>query len=1189
MAAVNPDSQELPIWVGFKGNNRPFIFDLSGAVPFEVYLTVRRSVEDEAYDRDLVLMKAGSVFDFPAALGGGLVELVDETSGEVVRPHSSTDQAQTQQAITLGPESFITLPTDVRRRDRAIKAVSLHAAPCLRALVLTERKYHLRLRDKNLGVHWWAWGSPPESCKNGNELPPPEPKTLVSFGPLRSKAFTVVSEIPIPPKLSIGLSLGEEEAYALGGNDSAELGALLSPVVRITITNTSSRPITLKTIGDQPHLTAPGEITNPRARVTADRPDVQNFSIIDQETQQDLMSHAPLFTTPLAGGSGRGWPRKQFLALAPHERVVRTAKLPGHRLVPGREYRVSLRRTGCWWAYGTLDDLFGEDNAILKRWPSAPTVPMPLESEDVVWSASRLPFVYALLRGTIVHDIEKLHRKYGPILRIAPNEVTFAQPEAWADIFQLRPGHQQFLKDPVWWKRQPGHPESLISAIEVEPHARIRKALAPGFTPRALRGQEPILQRYVNLLVERLSEVVTKSQGTQGVEIDIGPWFNFVTFDIFGDLGFGESFDCLQNSRYHPWIALLFNSVKAASFVAAARFYPWVEFLLMKCIPPSLRKMQQAHYQQIVDKVQRRLNYEQERPDIMSYVAVGDEVNGLSIDETNVTFMVLTTAGSETTATVLGGTLNYLVNHRDKLDILTQEIRNQFQRTEDMTLDALRNLPYLNATISEGLRLCPPIPWVLPRQVPPGGDEVCGKWLPGGTPVSIQAYTMNRDPSLFHDPTSFFPERWLPEASTDAKSPFFHDQRQAIQSFSAGPRSCMGQHLAWAEMRLTLSKLLWSLDFEAVEGKILKWEDLRTFLLVEKKPIQVRMKIRRVLEEAREAKSAATHPLGAQWSQVFPPKPHFTEADVPSQDGKVFLITGGASGIGFELAKMLYGKNARVYIAGRSQAKAEQAIKDIQAAVLHFLHLELDDLSSIEATVDAFKAKETELHILWNNAGVSRPPLDSVSKQGIELQLATNCLGPFLLTQLLLPLLQAAAAEAAAAPGSVRVVWTASQAVELSAPEGGLAMSELRDPPRDSSRLYTNSKTGNWLLAAELARRTGSSATGAGAGGVVSVALNPGAASSNLFRHTPSVNYLAWPLLHEPRKAALTELYAGLSEDIGPERNGCYVIPFGRISTNMRQDLVDATKPVEEGGSGRAGEFWGFCVEKTQQYRGSGQ
>ncbi|KAI1761904.1 hypothetical protein GGR53DRAFT_503725 [Hypoxylon sp. FL1150] len=326
--------------------------------------------------------------------------------------------------------------------------------------------------------------------------------------------------------------------------------------------------------------------------------------------------------------------------------------------------------------------------------------------------------------------------------------------------------------------------------------------------------------------------------------------------------------------------------------------------------------------------------------------------------------------------------------------------------------------------------------------------------------------------------------------------------------------------------------------------------------------------------------------MGSQWSQFFPPKPNFTEADVPSQAGKVFLITGGASGIGFELAKILYGKNGRVYIAGRSQAKAEQAIKDIQTAVstpttgsLQFLHLELDDLSSIKATTETFRSKESKLHVLWNNAGVSRPPLDSVSKQGIELQLATNCLGPFLLTQLLLPLLQAASSEESAAPGSVRVVWAASQVIELSSPSGGLVMSELDDPPRDSSRTYTNSKTGNWFLASELAQRAGPSSS------IVSVAHNPGAASTNLFRHTPSVKYLAWPLLHKPQQAALTVLYAGLSKDIGLETNGCYVVPWGRISTTMRQDLVDATRPVGEGGSGRATEFWDFCVDKTRQYQ----
>jgi cytochrome P450 len=281
------------------------------------------------------------------------------------------------------------------------------------------------------------------------------------------------------------------------------------------------------------------------------------------------------------------------------------------------------------------------------------------------WSATRLPYIWALLQGTIVHDFERLHREYGPVIRTAPDEVTFSDSNAWTDIFS---GNTPFLKDPTWWKKQPGHPDSLLSAINPEQHSRMRKALWPGFTQRALRDQEPLLQKYVNLLVQRLREqVLENGGGTKTAGINMTPWFNYTTFDIFGELGFGESFNCLEHSRYHPWIALVFNSVKAASFVIATRFYPLLESLLMRCIPPSLRKTQVDHYQQIVDKVQRRLGWELQQPDIMSHLVDKNGKTELPLGELNATFMILTTAGSETTATALTGTLNCLVNNPDKM------------------------------------------------------------------------------------------------------------------------------------------------------------------------------------------------------------------------------------------------------------------------------------------------------------------------------------------------------------------------------------------------------------------------------------------------------------------------------------------------------------------------------------------
>jgi cytochrome P450 len=87
----------------------------------------------------------------------------------------------------------------------------------------------------------------------------------------------------------------------------------------------------------------------------------------------------------------------------------------------------------------------------------------------------------------------------------------------------------------------------------------------------------------------------------------------------------------------------------------------------------------------------------------------------------------------------------------------------------------------------------------------------------------------------------FNPERWLADAASNPNSPYHHDQQQAIEPFSTGPRNCMGQHLAWAKMRLILSKLLHTFDVEAVEGKQFRWEDLMTFLLVKKRPMYVRL------------------------------------------------------------------------------------------------------------------------------------------------------------------------------------------------------------------------------------------------------------------------------------------------------------------------------------------------------------
>lgn len=257
---------------------------------------------------------------------------------------------------------------------------------------------------------------------------------------------------------------------------------------------------------------------------------------------------------------------------------------------------------------------------------------------------------------------------------------------------------------------------------------------------------------------------------------------------------------------------------------------------------------------------------------------------------------------------------------------------------------------------------------------------------------------------------------------------------------------------------------------------------------------------------------------------------------------QIYIVTGANTGVGKEVAQILYAKNAKVYCAARSHDKATAAIAAIRAAVpdtrgaLEFLPLDLADLSTIKASADAFLAKETQLHVLFNNAGVMNPPQGSTSAQGYELQLGVNNLGTFLFTKLLTPTLLATAKADAAAPGSVRVVWVASSAAELPlTPVGGVDMTNL-DYKVDKSAFekYCVSKAGNYLQGVEYARRYTQS------GGVVSVPLNPGNLDSELWRWLPgwAEAVLRRTFLHPSIYGAYTELYAGLSPEVTADKSG---------------------------------------------------
>lgn len=226
--------------------------------------------------------------------------------------------------------------------------------------------------------------------------------------------------------------------------------------------------------------------------------------------------------------------------------------------------------------------------------------------------------------------------------------------------------------------------------------------------------------------------------------------------------------------------------------------------------------------------------------------------------------------------------------------------------------------------------------------------------------------------------------------------------------------------------------------------------------------------------------------LHAFWTQSFNlPTPTLTEKTLPDQTGKVYLITGSNTGVGYQVASILYSRNAKVWIAARTESKALEAIESIKKdhpksqGKLEYLHLNLSDLSSIKASADDFLSREDKLHWLDNNAGVMIPPVGSKGVQGLDLTYQTNILGPFLFTKLLLPILKRTA-DAESTKGLVRVSWAGSLAVVLQSPKGGVAWSkdgktgeETLLDTQDNKTTYGISKAANYYFASEFGKRFG--------------------------------------------------------------------------------------------------------------------
>lgn len=217
-----------------------------------------------------------------------------------------------------------------------------------------------------------------------------------------------------------------------------------------------------------------------------------------------------------------------------------------------------------------------------------------------------------------------LHERYGPVVRVGPNHLSYTDVRAWRDVQGHRAGDHLSLdenpKSSLFYREaiidRPGNPRSILDA-DREEHGRLRRAVAAGFSERAMRAQEPLIAGYVDALIRGL-----RKRAEAGEVVDVLTWYNWTTFDVVGDLVFAESFGCLEGERGHPFPDAVTGSVTELALLMALKYsglgrlrvVKWLFNVLLKYVMSleSLKEMNRI----MEEKLQRRLDYKEERTDL---------------------------------------------------------------------------------------------------------------------------------------------------------------------------------------------------------------------------------------------------------------------------------------------------------------------------------------------------------------------------------------------------------------------------------------------------------------------------------------------------------------------------------------------------------------------------------------------
>ncbi|KAL3476805.1 cytochrome P450 [Aspergillus californicus] len=426
---------------------------------------------------------------------------------------------------------------------------------------------------------------------------------------------------------------------------------------------------------------------------------------------------------------------------------------------------------------------------------------------------ARTSFLYSFwynLGGQFYLRVEELHEQYGPIVRITPNEVHLSDPENCEKIYFVG---SRYAKDPAFYNAT-GVPTATFATSDPDVHRVKRAALNPFFSRKMVLNLEGIVQEKAQKLIMRMK----KAFETPGGGIELHNAFRAISIDVVSDYAFNDCYNFLDDEEFGAaftdmvrsfaptiWIFQQFPSLQKILMSAPAWFAKMTSGAmasLMEHHEGSLRQIRRV--KAAVDRGE-----EPSRTTIFHQLLQPDAAEGYRVptaEELKDEAFITLSAATDTTGNALTIASYNIARNPDIYARLSAELKEKFAEPEStMVFTVLEKLPYLTGVVKEALRLSFGVPGRLPRVVPASGAEFNGYYVAPGTVVSMSAWMMHHNKTLYPEPEKFNPERWTNPA--EAK---FLDRY--LFSFGKGSRQCVGMQLAYSEIYVTLARVFRQFD-----------------------------------------------------------------------------------------------------------------------------------------------------------------------------------------------------------------------------------------------------------------------------------------------------------------------------------------------------------------------------------------